>query len=363
MNVGISCHHEFGGISRAHDRFVRPGEKSYDKSGAFLPIVLSMKTKNKTIEMARRVAASQGGLLTVPQADQLGISDEVRRRLIREGSWRRVVKGLFALTEDSWTQRAWAGAIIGGPQAVLGHETALRLNGAEPCSPWTGSRANCEPPITVFVGRRAGFPHDDRWRFIRSSRDGYGSPARTSLSEAIVDVGEYWRADDLMTLVGGAVTGRMVTAETLLAELDARGRHRQRGLFRGVVNDVSAGTTTVLERYYHTDVEAQHGLPIPLRQAYPAGRYRVDNWYDYYRLIVEVDGRATHVGLAASVDMDRDNFHMAHGISTLRFTWENVVHEPCRTARTIAEALARSGWTGEMHPCPRCPSNGRDYLR
>jgi len=295
----------------------------------------------------------------VPQADQLGIREEARRRLIREGSWRRIVNGLFALTPDSWMQRAWAGIIIGGSQAVLGHEAALQLSGLWPCSPnWMESTH--EPPIIVFVGRRAGFPHDERWRFIRSSRLGYGSPSRTSLSEAIIDVGEYWCADDLMTLVGGAITGKMVTADALLGELEARHRHRQRGLFTQIVEDVTAGTTTVLERHYHTDVEVPHGLPVPLRQVSPTGRYRVDNWYKRYRLIVEVDGKATHMGLAASVDMERDNFHMAHGLSTLRFTWNHVVHQPCQTARIVADALVRAGWTGEIHSCPRCTSPGRN---
>ena len=270
------------------------------------------------------------------------------------------MNGLFALTPDSWMQRAWAGTIIGGPQAVLGHEAALQLGGLRHSSPhWTETTS--DPPITVFVGRQAGFPHDERWRFIRSSRGGYGYPPRTSLSEAIVDVAEYWCADDLLTLVGGAITGRAVTSETLLRELEARPRHRQRGLLARIVEDVTEGTTTVLERHYHTDVEVPHGLPLPLRQVSPVGKYRVDNWYDQYHLIVEVDGRATHVGLAASVDMERDNFHMAHGISTLRFTWTHVVHQPCQTARTVAEALTRAGWTGEIHSCPRCSINGRNF--
>ena len=310
------------------------------------------------------MALSHGGLITVPQADQLGISEEVRRRLIREGSWRRIVNGLFALTPDSWMQRAWAGTIIGGPQAALGHEAALHLSGLRPYSPnWKDSRLASEPePITVFVGRNAGFPHDERWRFIRSSRSGYGTPPRTCLSEAILDVGEYWCADDLMTLVGGAITGRAICAETLLHDLNARLRHRQRDLFTQIVEDVTAGTTTVLERHYLTDVEVPHGLPTPLRQVSPTGKYRVDNWYEYFHLIVEVDGRATHMGLAASVDMERDNFHMAHGISTLRFTWNHVVHQPCQTARTVADALSRAGWAGEIHSCPRCTSTGRDFL-
>ena len=160
--------------------------------------------------------------------------------------------------------------------------------------------------------------------------------------------------NEFLTLVGNAVTGRHITTDILRAELMRRDRHRQRRLVSDVIDSVETGTTTVLEYHYRNDVEIPHGLPTPLRQVHLFGRYRVDNYYDLYKLIVEVDGKATHMGLAASVDMERDNFHMSHGISTLRFTWSHVVHDPCRTARTVAEALTRAGWTGQIHPCSRC---------
>ena len=214
----------------------------------------------------------------------------------------------------------------------------------------------CKEPtvIPVYVGRQAGFPHDDRWRFIRACRRQYSWPPRTSVEEAVIDVGARWEMDKFITLVGAAVTGRYITTDILRAELDNRPRHPQRRLILDVIDSVDTGTTTVLEHHYRHDVEIPHGLPTPLRQAQLFGRYRVDNYYDLYKLIVEVDGKATHVGLAASTDMERDNFHMSHGISTLRFTWSHVVHDPCRTARIVADALTRSGWTGHIHPCPRC---------
>jgi len=286
----------------------------------------------------------QEGILTTAQADRLGVRDHTRRRLVNEGSWRRLLPGMYALSPDSWIQRAWAGVLIGGPQASLGLDAALCLTGLtkEPTT------------IPVYVGRQAGFPHDPRWKFIRACRRQFSWPPRTSIEEAIIDVGEQWEMDKYLTLVGSAVTGRHITTDILRAELARRPRHRQRRLVSDAIDSVATGTTTVLEYHYQHDVEIPHGLPTPLRQVHLFGRYRVDNYYDLYKLIVEVDGKATHVGLAASTDMERDNFHMSYGISTLRFTWSHVVRDPCRTARTVAEALARSGWTGHLHPCPRC---------
>ena len=305
---------------------------------------MGMKIDRKYLKTAARVAERQGGVITTRQADRLGISRDVRRRLVDEGSWRRITQGVYALGADSWQQRAWAGILIGGPDAVLGYESALHL--------WDLGPAPGQ--LTVFVGRHAGFPNDDRWKFIRGTRQGYGHPPRTSLYQAIIDVGQRWPADELTSLLGAAVTGRKVTTEHLRIELDSRTRHSQRHLMAVLITDVANGTTTVLESRYHQLVEKAHGLPIPRRQVSPVGRYRVDNWYDRFKLIVEVDGRATHTGLAASVDMERDNFHMSYGISTLRFTWSHVVQTPCQTARTVAQALARAGWSGQLRPCRDC---------
>ena len=256
-----------------------------------------------------------------------------------------MLSGVYALSPDSWLQRAWAGFLIGGPQASLGMEAALCLSGL-----------GKEPAvIPVYVGRQAGFPHDPRWQFIRACRRQFSWPPRTSVEEAVIDVGEQWEMDQFITLVGAAVTGRRITTEILRAELDRRPRHRQRRLVEEAIDSVATGTTTVLEYRYRHDVEIPHGLPAPLRQVQLFGRYRVDNYYDVYKLIIEVDGKATHVGLAASTDMERDNFHMVHGISTLRFNWSHVVHDPCRTARIVGDALTRAGWRGHIHPCPRCP--------
>ena len=310
-----------------------------------------MKVDQSVLVGAQRVAMTQAGVLTRTQADACEVSRDVRRRLVDEGVWRRIAQGLYALSPDSWQQRSWAGVLIGGPSAVLGHEAALR---------WWGFGPDPEQ-ITVFVDLTTGFPDDDRWRFIRSPRHGYGTPERTSLSEAVIDVGGHWLADDLLTLVGAVVTGRKVTPDGLRAELAARGRHRQRRLVSSIIDDVANGTATVLESRYRNQVEKAHGLPIPCRQTVPVDRYRVDNWYEKYHLIIEVDGKATHLGLAAAVDMERDNFHMSHGIATLRFNWQHVTRTPCQTARIVARALTQAGWLDRPHPCPRCAPSMRTF--
>jgi very-short-patch-repair endonuclease len=304
-----------------------------------------MKINHVVVERAQAYANRQAGILTVKQAESRGISLAVQRRLVGEGAWRRIAAGVLAVSPDSWLQRAWAGLVIAGPQAVLGQESVLYVRGL----------ALAPAPITIWAGRDAGWPRDDRWRFIRGWRAGQGSPPCTTLPAAIIDAGATWEVDDFVGLVGRAVTGRLTTPASLTVELARRPRHPRRKLVTDIIQEVATGITTALEHQYRHRVEKPHRLPVPERQARPGGRYRVDNWYRLYRLIVEVDGRATHIGVAAAVDLERDNYHMSLGISTLRFTWSDAVRTPCQTARTIATALTRAGWTGHLHPCPLCP--------
>ena len=303
-------------------------------------------SNQRALAMAQRIAKRQGGAITSAQANAVGVSARVRQRLIREGHWRRICQGVLAISPDTWLQRAWVGLLIGGPQAVLGYEAALYLLGLGP----TPSR------IPVFVGPTAGFPKGIRWwRFIRVAREGRGLPPRTEVHETIIDVGASLSADEFVSLVGRALSAGLVTVARLKAELDGRQRVPQRGLMADVLNDVGFGVTSALERRYHNGVEVAHGLPAQKGQGRP-DMHKVDKWYEEYGLIVETDGLAFHRGLAATVDMDRDNDHMQMGISTLRFGWGQVVDRPCETARRVADALTRGGWKGKMRPCPRCSS-------
>ena len=70
------------------------------------------------------------------------------------------------------------------------------------------------------------------------------------------------------------------------------------------------------------------------------GAYEVDFFWPDARLIVEVDGRATHLTPQAfEDDRRRDAVHSMLGFRSLRFTWRQVVYEPHFVAAAIAAAL------------------------
>ena len=292
------------------------------------------------------LARAQADVISRDQARGLGVTDPVIRRLVREERWRRVSAGVYAVGAPTWLQEAWAGLLVGGNGAVLGLDAAAYLQ-----------RLSRNPPavIDVFTLRRIRRP-DPRWRFIRGRRDGEGRPARTPLARTIVDLGQTANVDDLAALVARAVTDLRLDPRTIGSTLDQTPHHRHSRLLRDLVAETELGVVGPLERRYRRDVERAHGLPEPLRQASPVGRFYCDVWYEEYGVIVELDGRAYHLDTAQGVDFVRDNVHrLERDLVTLRYSWAHVAGRPCEVARQVGVALTKGGWTGSLVSCSRCP--------
>lgn len=194
---------------------------------------------------------------------------------------------------------------------------------------------------------------DPRFRFIRADRHGVGDPCRTRGTQTVIDLSAEMKPDELAAFLAEALGRRLVDGREILRQLDATKRHRNRQLLMDVLTDVSEGAQSPLEVRYLRDVERAHQLPGAKRQA-KFGPYRGDALYEAYGVLVELDGRAFHQGLPASLDMDRDNFHQLQGVVTLRFGWRQVSGEPCRVARQVGAALSLRGWPGTLSPCRHC---------
>ena len=334
-----------------------------------------MTIPDQVIEQSR----GQGGVMSRKQILSCGVSDDVIGRLVRSGRWQRLAQGIYALEPDSWMQRVWAGLLIGGDRAVVGLRAAAKLWNL----PYEKGRYEPDnPPIEIYVGETHHvLPSNDKWRFIRSSRSGQLTPRRTSIAQTIVDLARTMTGDQMASLVGQSVGRHRVTPREIQSALKQTGHHPHRTLLAGVVSDTADGVTSALEWHYVHDVERAHGLPKAWRQAKPVAIFTVDNFYEEYGLIVELDSRAYrdagrvyatescgteakeavdalrakyHRGVAAAQDLERDRIHERNGYSTLRFTWADVVDHPCRTASLVASTLAARGWRGALTTCPRC---------
>jgi very-short-patch-repair endonuclease len=85
------------------------------------------------------------------------------------------------------------------------------------------------------------------------------------------------------------------------------------------------------------------GLPLPLTRQWVNG-FRVDFHWPGPGLVVETDGLRYHRTPAQqSRDLRRDRAHAAAGMSRLRFTHWELVHEPAEVARSVAETMSALG--------------------
>lgn len=301
-----------------------------------------MHARQEVPEGLRQLAQGQAGALSRTQVAAAGIRQPVIDRLVAEGEWRRIARGIYGLSPPTWLQAAWSGLLIGGGRAVLGLAAAARLHGF-------GDEGF---PIEVYAGRAVAC-RDQRWRFIDAVRTGRGSPRRTGREETVLELARTMTEDETVALVLKAL-GAGPVRPGRLRQLAQSAPHRHRHLLTSLATDLAAGALSPLELRYLWDVERAHGLPGAVRQGSPSHTFRCDAWYEGFNLIVELDGRAYHRGVALGVDLERDTRHQAQGVTTIRFTWEQVTRYPCHVAARVAGALRAGGWAGQAACCQKC---------
>ncbi len=114
-----------------------------------------------------------------------------------------------------------------------------------------------------------------------------------------------------------------MTVGGLRAALAVRRRVRWRNWLNEALEDASDGVHSSLERRYVRDVERAHGLPASqhqARQQFGGKAHYRDNWYDPYRVVVEIDGPGYHQNEQVQQDKNRDNMNLAlDDVKTHRF--------------------------------------------
>ena len=289
------------------------------------------------------LAAQQSGVFSTAQAESFGITKEASRRLHRNGHWHRVASGVSSAIQDPpWMGYAWAG-ILQCEQGALGGAAAGHLYGI------------CEAPSTISVWTGDQLLRSrGRWRFRHGTRRGFSDPPRVRVEDAALEMCEDQSDSGIVTVLASAVGTRRTTTQRLRSVALGMQNLRNRRLILEVLTDVAIGVESPLERHYLIDVERKHGLPVASRQVSISNGTRTDVGYLEFAVLVELDGRVWHEGLAASADMARDNQHRLASFTTLRFGWPAVVGNPCDVARQVAEALVLHSWSGKLRRCNSC---------
>jgi Transcriptional regulator, AbiEi antitoxin len=300
----------------------------------------------------------QARVISRSQVLGCGLSGNAVSRRIKSGKWQRLQRGTYATFSGLPPREAclWAAVLRAGPGAVLSHETAAEVHGLV-------DRPSKVIHVTVHVnldparyGKIPGVVVYRSRRVVRQALPPWQLP-RTPVAETVLDlVAASASFDDAYSWLSRATGRGLASPGMIRAAMAARKRMRWRGWLTDALDDVADGVMFPLELRYVRDVERAHGLPAARRQArreLTGGVRYLDNFYDVYRLCVELDGRSSHPPEQKWQDTDRDNDNLfADDVQTVRLGVRDVTVRRCARAGQLAAALMRRGWDGAgLHAC------------
>lgn len=285
------------------------------------------------------LAARQHGVVSRRQLRDRGLSQRAIDHRIRRRRLHPLRAGVYAVGRPQVTRRGelLAVALACGEGAALSHRSAAELWGliADP-APFEASvpPARNPRPAGVVVHRRS-LEHEDLTVIDAIPVTG---PLLT-----LVDIASVVGPGGLEAAVNAADRLGLLDPERIRSGLDAhRGRPGATAL-RSLLDDHTfALTDSELERRF-LPLARRAGLPQPQTQVDLNG-FRVDFFWPEFGLVVETDGLRYHRTASQQArDRQRDQAHAAAGLTTLRFTHSQVVHEPewvVQTLRAVAGRLA-----------------------
>ena len=295
------------------------------------------------------LSATQYGTFTRGQVMDLGMTKGGVRQQLESGRWALELPSVYGLVghRDSWRRRLWAAHLHAGPDSVLSHDSAGRIQGADEVFANTvdlivPSNRNQAPP-GVRWHRRTDLGDDD---VVAKP----GLPPMTSPARTAVDLAGTMQIARLRQFVeAGALEHRFTLAE-VGAVLDRVRRSGKRGVRKmaAVLDDLGPGADiprSELERIGDTVLRlarlppAKHEYPLPNERG---RRGYVDRCWPEARLIVELDGRRWHHRFQQALqDADRRLEAQALGWETTAFLWEHCSSDPERTAQNLRAIYER----------------------
>jgi very-short-patch-repair endonuclease len=287
------------------------------------------------------VAGRQRGLITHGQLLGLGVSSSAIGRAVARGRLHRVHHGVYSvIARPALPPLAaeQAALLACGPRALLSHASAAALWGLAPAPPG---------PVTVtLVGTEKGRSRPgivvhrvrtlDRRDARRHSSLPVTSPARTLLDRApTLDARALER--ELDEALVRRLASRTAIGETLVRSPGRPGC----ALLRALIEPERGTTFTRAESEERMLALLRRGGVEAPETNVAMGSIEVDFMWRRERLIVEVDGWASHRTYAAfERDRRRDAALENDGWRVLRFTWRRLTREPEAVLADIATALA-----------------------
>jgi len=292
--------------------------------------------------LVAQLAAAQHGVISWRQLIDAGLSRRAIDHRVRSGLLHRLHRGVFAVGHLALTREArWIAAVLAyGDGAALSHASAATLWDLRPPSRalvhvTVASRNGRAQRDGVVIHRSATLLADDveENRGIRVT-----SVARTLL--------------DVATTQPLAVLQRAMERSEILELFDLR--EVQAVIDRHPTSHGVPALRVALELYrdhertrsdleaFFRDLCAEHRVERPQVNAIVEG-VEVDFLWRRQRLVVEVDGRATHLTRAAfERDRAKDAKLTLTGYRVVRFTYRQIERDPAATGATVVALLARA---------------------
>jgi len=296
------------------------------------------------------VATRQGGVVSLDQLREVGISPRAASYRSGAGRLHRVHRAVYAVGHRSVgrVEALRAAVLACGEGAIVSHGTAAAFWGL-----WDDRPTLIDVTVPCEAGRKIDGIRCRRCRYPQEEevvdRAGVActSPARTIV--------------DLAGMVGLATLRRTVERAAVLKLLDlhaldrsrayAKGRRGLRGL-AAVLADWRTTDGAVPD--VRSDFEAMvlprlvaMGLPRPVcNKTLRVGteRLMVDFLWEEQGVVVETDGAATHqTPVAFQRDRRRDQLLVAAGYRVPRVTWNQMRRELDQVVARIARTLALAG--------------------
>ena len=298
--------------------------------------------------MVAELARAQWGVVSTWQLRRLGVSKDTIDGWLRGGRLYRLHRGVYALGHPVLTAegRALAAVLACGEGAVLSHRSAARHWGLIASDGTTGidvsaarSRENA-PGIRIHRPRRLA-PQD-----VTVHR---GIPI-TSVARTFLDVAPLTASGGFEAMLGQAEILQLYDLRAFEDVVDRAGGHRGRGRFARAIGREPKLTRNALERRFLALVRGA-GMTVPIVNepldvvGHPG--IKPDFHWPAERVIVETDGRETHLTRAAfQADRRRDAALAADGYIVLRFTWADVRDQPAVIVDRLRAVFARRGPSG-----------------
>jgi hypothetical protein len=283
--------------------------------------------------------AQHRGLATWSDLRAAGVDSSALASAVSDGLLARPHRGVYTdgTASGPLAARAAAASVCGtvcGGTAALVHGLAVVRPGSVPC---------------VAVARRRSRV---RRRGVRVCRVDLaadeivtvdGVPVTAPL-RTVLDCARDLPTDEALAVADSALRLGLVT-ETELRRAAARLRGPGATAAREVAALSDARAESPLESLLRALLD-RHGLtPDALQhEVWHHGRLagRVDLWYADAALAVEADGFTYHAD-RSSYRRDRRRANALHlaGVAVLRFSWEDVVHDPDHVVATVRRALGR----------------------